>query len=179
MKEGVAAMRGVPGWLIVGMIGLVFWAGYCVGTASMCRTDEWVLNPVRYFFLIQQLRNSPWGWTTPELQQALRDAQAEIGVLCAGSTVVATAYWYGGPQAAFAALGYVTRYSSSLGRLSTVGRQWNNGLQEHGAEFQRIRYANGMRHQEARSRDGCPKFQKNSGAPRAQLALQTAPEIVD
>ena len=76
-------LRGIPGWWFMLALWVIFWAGYCVGTAAGCRHDKSVLNPARYWLLMQQLRQSPWAWTSPELQQALRDAQGEIGVLCA------------------------------------------------------------------------------------------------
>ena len=48
-------LRGVPGWWFMVVLCVIFWAGHCVGTASGCRTDEWVLNPVPYWCLLQQL----------------------------------------------------------------------------------------------------------------------------
>ena len=113
-------MRGIPGWWFVLVLCVIFWAGYCVGTAAGCRHDEWVLSPARYWFLMQQLRQSPWAWTSPELQLALRDAQGEIRVLCAGGTAIASAYWYGGPQLALLALGRLSKYSSSLRAFSRM-----------------------------------------------------------
>ena len=121
-------LRGSPGWWFMVVLCVIFWAGYCVGTASGCRTDEWVLNPVRYWFLLQQLRQSPWGWTSPELQQALRDAQAELGVLCAGGTAIASAHWYGGPQLALMAFSHVSGYSTTLRKLSVAPGRKQQGF---------------------------------------------------
>ena len=121
-------LRRIPGWWFMVVLCVIFWAGHCVGTASGCRTDEWVLNPVRYWFLLQQLRQSPWGWTSPELQQALRDAQAELGVLCAGGTAIASAYWYGGPQLALMALSHVSGYSMTLRKLSVAQGRKHQGV---------------------------------------------------
>ena len=157
------------------MVAVVFWAGYCVGSALTCRTDDWVWKPIRYWQLIQQLRNSPWTLLTgSEVQQTFRDAQAEVGPFLAGTTMVATAHSYGGPQAAITALYYMSYYSTPLRKIEGL-HHGKNGIPMTTKKKERKTMTNGSAGSSAGTQRDTREHSPQTGLP----ALPHAPELVD
>ena len=112
--------------------------------------------------------------TGSDVQQALRDAQAEKGLLLAGTTMVATAYTYGGPQAAITALYYMSNYSAPLRKIAGLHYE-RNGIPATARKKERRAVTNGSAGHSA----GTQRVLRDSAPQTGLPALPHAPELVD
>ena len=114
-----------------------------------------------------------------EFQQALRDAQAEVGTLLAGTTMVATAYAYGGPQAALTTVCYVSNFSKPLRKIAGLQFMTDGNPMPEKRRQSVIMTSSGSKTSSAMSNAGIQRGLKVDDPQTAQLALPHTPELVD